>query len=222
MGSAADIAAGYQFLLQPGEMLRANLRFTPKKLPRKAQLSEDEAQEHKPLWKVREEQEAADLLVQDSEQTGNLVIQFSNGTTQLLTLVASCVFPAVAPHPASLDFGTLLVGRPVQRTVQIRNLSQANLAWSLVRAEDANFKVDRKEGRIAPLVATALEGQEGQAVVVTFTPDREGTYDKVVQVQAENGRSAVLRLRAVGSFDEVNERRQGHTGYAAPGAGTVA
>jgi hypothetical protein len=191
-------------------MLRANVRFQPKSLPKKAQLSEgeDSQHEHKPLWKVREEQEAADLLVQDCTQNGNLLIQFSNGSQQLLPLVASCIYPAVQPYPASVDFGTILVGRPVQRTVQIRNLSQASLAWSLVGAEDTNFKVSVKSGQLAPLCSTAIQGQDGHLIVVAFTADREGTYDKVIQVQAKHGRSAVLRFRAVGSFDEAVERGQ--------------
>jgi hypothetical protein len=155
--------------------------------------------------------------------------------------------------PATVDFGKLLVGRPVQRTVQIRNTSQAHLEWTLLQAESPNFELDRKAGLLPPQVAGEPVWQE---VVVTFTATSEdtcenppfplpamsctgshrptseigtaraprmppsdpvraaGRSDKVVQVKAHHGRSAVLRLRAVGSFDEVDERWAGRTGFA--------
>ena len=206
---AAEIAAGHVFLLQPGEKLRANVRFVPKKLPKRA--AEEEGGESKPLWKIKEEQEKADALVADCEQTANLVISFNNGATQQLPILASCVFPAVEPNPSTVDFGTLLVGRPMQRTVSIRNTSQAKLAWHLVNSEDENFKVDIREGVLPPMVGGA---PTEQAITVTLTADREGVYDKVVQVQAAHGRGGVLRFKAVGSFEEADERRAGRTGYA--------
>merc|ERR1711871_655124 len=117
-------------------------------------------------------------------------------------------------NPATVDFGTLLVGRPMQRTVKIRNTSQAQLGWKLVNSEDENFKVDIREGLLPPMVGGAAQETE---IVVTLTADREGVYDKIVQVQAAHGRGGVLRLKAVGSFEEADERRAGRTGYASGG-----
>ena len=210
--SAADIAAGHEFLLQPGEKIRANVRFVPKKLQKRKE--EDPNAPPKPLWKMREDQEAADKLVSDSDQTANLVMSFNNGSEQKLPILASCIFPAVELSPSTVDFGTLLVGRPMQRVVKVRNTSQAQLGWKLISAEDANFKVNMKEGTLPPMVGGAPTETE---VVVTLTADREGVYDKIVQVQAAHGRGCVLRLKAVGSFDEAHERRAGRTGYASGG-----
>jgi hypothetical protein len=59
------IAAGHKLLLQPGESLIVNVCYLPTKLPRSFGAVDEEANSGppKPLWKVREEQEAADLLV---------------------------------------------------------------------------------------------------------------------------------------------------------------
>jgi hypothetical protein len=209
---AADIAGGHVFLLQPGEKLRANVRFVPKKLAKKKE--EDPNEPPKPLWKVREEQEAADLLVHDSEQTANLLMTFNNGRVQQLPIVASCIFPAVEPSPSTVDFGQLLVGRPMQRTVKIKNTSQAKLGWKLINSEDENFKVDIREGVLPPMIGGSPQETE---ITVTLTADREGVYDKIVQVQAAHGRGGVLRFKAVGSFDEAHERRAGRTGFASGG-----
>ena len=211
---AADIYGGHEFLLQPGEKLRCNVRFIPKKIKKSKDEADDPDAAPKPLWKQREEQEAANLLVHDAEQNANLIMSFNNGTTQKLQILATSIFPAVAPVPSTIDFGTLLVNRPMQRAVKIQNTSQATLAWKLVGAQDQNFSVSCTEGVLPPMVGGAPTEEE---IIVTLVADREGVYDKIVQVAAANGRGGVLRFKAVGSFEEQDERRAGRTGFASGG-----
>ena len=65
------------------------------------------------MAKMKEEQAAADLLVTDSESHGNLLITYTNGDVQRQPLLGKSIFPAVECHPATVDFGKILVGERV-------------------------------------------------------------------------------------------------------------
>ena len=103
MIGAAEILDGHTFMLPCGETVKVNVCYTPKRLPKKA--AAEEGAEKKPLWRMREEQEAADKLVTDAEYPGNLVVAYSNGQVQEQPLLAKTIFPAVETIPATVDFG---------------------------------------------------------------------------------------------------------------------
>ncbi|XP_015773213.1 PREDICTED: deleted in lung and esophageal cancer protein 1-like [Acropora digitifera] len=165
----------------------------------------DQEQEEGTLLTTTEDGDRMLIFKQD------LTVQFSNNSTQSIPLAASVAVPTLRLSQGVVDFGTCLVGQPVEMHVMLYNPSQSGSAWIAKKdpryppVSQQVFVVSPSEGFLEAYAS--LVSRTKATIKVTFTAKHNIEYECVVivsgQLQEEEQR---LVLRGRGSYDQSYER----------------
>lgn len=165
----------------------------------------DQEQEEGTLLTTTEDGDRILIFKQD------LTVQFSNNSTQSIPLAASIAVPTLRLSQGVVDFGTCLVGQPVEMHVMLYNPSQSGSAWIAKKdpryppVSQQVFVVSPSEGFLEAYAS--LVSRTKATIKVTFTAKHNIEYECVVivsgQLQEEEQR---LVLRGRGSYDQSYER----------------
>ncbi|XP_074623643.1 deleted in lung and esophageal cancer protein 1-like isoform X1 [Acropora palmata] len=166
---------------------------------------------------IDQEQEEGTLLTKTEDGDRilifkrDLTVQFSNNSTQSIPLAASIAVPTLRLSQDVVDFGTCLVGQPVEMHVMLYNPSQSGSAWIAKKdpryppVSQQVFVVSPSEGFLEAYAS--LVSRTKATIKVTFTAKHNIEYECVVivsgQLQEEEQR---LVLRGRGSYDQSYER----------------
>ncbi|XP_048190439.1 LOW QUALITY PROTEIN: deleted in lung and esophageal cancer protein 1 [Perognathus longimembris pacificus] len=139
--------------------------------------------------------------------TQNLLLEFTNETTQMVPLRATVAVPELQLSTSWVDFGTCFVNQRREREFHLLNRSACPSYWAVMmgqkeaRKEAEVFAVSPSSGRLearpvnAPPTSVTLQ--------VFFTARDSELYESTLVVDGLLGEKAcTLRLRGQGSYDE--------------------
>ncbi|XP_006869246.1 PREDICTED: deleted in lung and esophageal cancer protein 1 [Chrysochloris asiatica] len=139
--------------------------------------------------------------------TQNLLLEYTNQTTQEVPLRAVVAVPELQLSTSWLDFGTCFVSQTQTREVYLMNLSRCRSYWAVLMSQQDTtkgtvaFRVSPRSGLLearpvnAPPPSITLQ--------VTFTARSSELYESTLVVEGVLGEKAcTLQLRGQGSYDE--------------------
>ena len=128
-----------------------------------------------------------------SDRTATLTIRATGQADVQVALEASDVAPDASIAPASIDFGTVMLGRAVGRRITIQNTGQAGLR--AVRRWDRGPPTDLLLPRALPPEIRA--GGVGE-LDVSFQPTVAGSVQNVVVIESNDPNNQTVRVPVVG------------------------
>uniref|UniRef100_A0A1B8YA02 Deleted in lung and esophageal cancer protein 1 n=1 Tax=Xenopus tropicalis TaxID=8364 RepID=A0A1B8YA02_XENTR len=151
------------------------------------------------------------LQSQDGEKklhfTQQLVIEYSNNSTQHVPLEAHLSLPALTLSCQTLDFGTCFVGQPRTQEVRLMNSSGSKSYWTalLGRGKRQNdqeiFSISPTCGRLEAYGRHMSDSTE--ALLVSFTARASTEYEMTVTIHGMLGEQPLhLQIKGQGSYDE--------------------
>nr|XP_058933218.1 deleted in lung and esophageal cancer protein 1 isoform X5 [Kogia breviceps] len=139
--------------------------------------------------------------------TQNLLLQYSNQTTQVVPLRAVVAMPELQLSTSWVDFGTCFVNQGRVREVYLMNLSGSRSYWAVLTGQQEPDK-DPVAFRVSPS-SGLLEARPVNApptsvpLQVSFTARSCELYESTLVVEGVLGeKPCTLRLRGQGSYDE--------------------
>ncbi|KAE8595383.1 hypothetical protein XENTR_v10015717 [Xenopus tropicalis] len=151
------------------------------------------------------------LQSQDGEKklhfTQQLVIEYSNNSTQHVPLEAHLSLPALTLSCQTLDFGTCFVGQPRTQEVRLMNSSGSKSYWTALldkrkRQNDQEiFSISPTCGRLEAYGRHMSDSTE--ALLVSFTARASTEYEMTVTIHGMLGEQPLhLQIKGQGSYDE--------------------
>ncbi len=117
---------------------------------------------------------------------------FGTGSYAVLSLDASTTdFPVIAVSPASIDFGTLLLGSSSSQYVTVTNTGTAPLDVSLVTTSDSQFS-------ISGLSSNVLSSGASTTITVTYTPAEAMPANAQLTIFSDDPSSPIETLQLIG------------------------
>ncbi|XP_068413976.1 deleted in lung and esophageal cancer protein 1 isoform X2 [Eschrichtius robustus] len=139
--------------------------------------------------------------------TQNLLLEYSNQTTQVVPLRAVVAVPELQLSTSWVDFGTCFVNQGRVREVYLMNLSSSRSYWTVLTGQQEPDK-DPVAFRVSPS-SGLLEARPVNApptsvpLQVSFTARSCELYESTLVVEGVLGeKSCTLRLQGRGSYDE--------------------
>ncbi|KAB1264566.1 Deleted in lung and esophageal cancer protein 1 [Camelus dromedarius] len=139
--------------------------------------------------------------------TQNLLLEYSNQTTQVVPLRAIVAVPELQLSTSWVDFGTCFVNQARVREVYLMNLSGCRSYWTVLTGQQEPDK-DPVAFRVSPcsglLEARAVHAPPTSITLkLSFTARSCELYESTLMVEGVLGESScTLRLRGQGSYDE--------------------
>ncbi|XP_060163285.1 deleted in lung and esophageal cancer protein 1 isoform X2 [Globicephala melas] len=194
-------AAGKQLVLYPQENMLVNVSFSL-------------SLELLSYQKLPADQMLSGVDIQQSASgekkmvfTQNLLLEYSNQTTQVVPLRAVVAVPELQLSTSWVDFGTCFVNQGRVREVYLMNLSGSRSYWAVLTGQQEPDK-DPVAFRVSPS-SGLLEARPVNApptsvpLQVSFTARSCELYESTLVVEGVLGeKSGTLRLRGRGSYDE--------------------
>uniref|UniRef100_G3VXJ5 Deleted in lung and esophageal cancer protein 1 Ig-like domain-containing protein n=1 Tax=Sarcophilus harrisii TaxID=9305 RepID=G3VXJ5_SARHA len=195
-----DELAGDQFVLNPLQNMLIEVSFTLslelltyQKLPSDQML---------PGVKILQERDGSRRM----EFAQDLVLEYSNGTMQVVPLLAVVTIPSLQLSTSWVDFGICVVSETYTREIDLLNLSACRSYWlALIDQQERHkgiFYVYPTSG--------VLEAREvnypptSTNLYIHFTPRYRGSpgFEAVVMVDGILGEACLLHVYGQGSYDE--------------------
>ncbi|KAM6177157.1 deleted in lung and esophageal cancer protein 1 [Erethizon dorsatum] len=139
--------------------------------------------------------------------TQDLLLEFTNQTTQVVPLQAIVAVPELQLSTSWVDFGTCFVNQRRARKVDLLNLSGCQSYWAVLMGQQEPDKKAKVFG-VSPS-SGLLEARTTNAppssitLQVFFTPRNTNLYESTLVVEGVLGeKTCTLRLRGQGSYDE--------------------
>ncbi|XP_031821137.1 deleted in lung and esophageal cancer protein 1 [Sarcophilus harrisii] len=193
-----DELAGDQFVLNPLQNMLIEVSFTLslelltyQKLPSDQML---------PGVKILQERDGSRRM----EFAQDLVLEYSNGTMQVVPLLAVVTIPSLQLSTSWVDFGICVVSETYTREIDLLNLSACRSYWlALIDQQERHkgiFYVYPTSG--------VLEAREvnypptSTNLYIHFTPSDNAEFEAVVMVDGILGEACLLHVYGQGSYDE--------------------
>ncbi|XP_056306524.1 deleted in lung and esophageal cancer protein 1 [Danio aesculapii] len=130
----------------------------------------------------------------------NLTIQYSNNSTQTVSLCARLALPTLHLSSATVDFGTCYVGQTTVKEIYLHNRGGSCSYWTTLTDGNEVFMVSPDSGVLKPLGDLA---SCRQLLQISFTPREQKEFQTIFTVQGLLGETPlVLKVSGRGSFDE--------------------
>ncbi|XP_043857871.1 deleted in lung and esophageal cancer protein 1 [Dromiciops gliroides] len=190
--------AGDQFVLCPQQNMLIEVSFslslellTYQKLPSDQML---------PGVKILQDEDGAKKM----EFSQDLVLEYSNGTTQVVPLLATVAIPSLQLSTSWVDFGTCFVSEMYTREVTLLNLSPCRSHWmALMDKQERHKAVFQIYPTSGILEARKVNSPPtSMSLYIHFTPSDSTEFEAVVMVDGILGEACILHVRGQGSYDE--------------------
>ncbi|XP_074140641.1 deleted in lung and esophageal cancer protein 1 [Sminthopsis crassicaudata] len=193
-----DELAGDQFVLNPLQNMLIEVSFTLslelltyQKLPSDQML---------PGVNILQEPDGARKM----EFTQDLVLEYSNGTMQVVPLLATVTIPSLQLSTSWVDFGISVVSETYTREIELRNLSACRSYWlALIDQQERHKGVFYVYPTSGMLEARKVNSPPTCAsLYIHFTPSDNTEFEAVVMVDGILGEACLLHVYGQGSYDE--------------------
>ncbi|XP_051833973.1 deleted in lung and esophageal cancer protein 1 [Antechinus flavipes] len=193
-----DELAGDRFVLNPLQNMLIEVSFTLslelltyQKLPSDQML---------PGVKILQERDGARRM----EFTQDLVLEYSNGTVQVVPLLAIVTIPSLQLSTSWVDFGICVVSETHTREIDLLNLSACRSYWlALIDQQERHKGVFYVYPTSGVLEARKVNyPPTSMSLYIHFTPSDNTEFEAMVMVDGILGEACLLHVYGQGSYDE--------------------